>query len=117
MIGVSSPAGRRERWLARRKYPDEDLAAAGYQVDLQYADSKPEMQVQQIEKHDIEGIRVVLIVGLVDNSAPFLRVGYGQGKRNRGHQLRFRGIVGSSDIDYFVDGQLESGNHAGRSHH
>ena len=55
MIGVSLTSRSAERWLRDGNTLNEDLTAAGYQVDLQYADSKPEMQVQQIENMILKG--------------------------------------------------------------
>ncbi|WP_024737047.1 sugar-binding protein [Enterocloster asparagiformis] len=100
MIGVSLTSRSAERWLRDGNTLNEDLTAAGYQVDLQYADSKPEMQVQQIENMILKGCKV-LIVAPVDNSA--LSSVLATAKENGIVVINYDlGIVGSSDIDYFV---------------
>lgn len=100
MIGVSMTSRSAERWLRDGNTLEADLTAAGYQVDLQYADSKPEMQVQQIENMILKGCKV-LIVAPVDNSA--LSSVLATAKENGIVVINYDlGIVGTDDIDYFV---------------
>jgi len=100
LIGVSMTSRSAERWLRDGNALTADLTAAGYEVDIQYADSKPEMQVQQIENMILKGCKV-LIVAPVDNSAlsPVLATA----KENDIVVIDYDlGIIGTSDIDYFV---------------
>ena len=100
LIGVSMTSRSAERWLRDGNTLNETLTAAGHQVDLQFADSKPEMQVQQIENMILKGCKV-LIVAPVDNSA--LSTVLATAKENDIVVINYDlGIVGTSDIDYFV---------------
>lgn len=100
LIGVSMTSRSAERWLRDGNALTEDLTAAGYKVDLQYADSKPEMQVQQIENMILKGCKA-LIVAPVDNSA--LSTVLATAKENGIVVIDYDlGIIGTSDIDYFV---------------
>lgn len=100
LIGVSMTSRSAERWLRDGNTLTEDLTAAGYEVDIQYADSKPEMQVQQIENMILKGCKV-LIVAPVDNSA--LSTVLATAKDNGIVVINYDlGLVGTDDIDYFV---------------
>lgn len=100
LIGVSMTSRSAERWLRDGNILTEELTAAGYEVDIQYADSKPEMQVQQIENMILKGCKV-LIVAPVDNSA--LSTVLATAKENGIVVINYDlGLVGTDDIDYFV---------------
>lgn len=99
-IGVSMTSRSAERWLRDGNTLEAELKKSGYEVDLQYADSKVEMQVQQIENMILGGCKAI-VVAPVDNSAltTVLKTAKEENILIIDYDLD---IIGTKDIDYFV---------------
>ena len=67
LVGVAMPTKSSERWINDGKSVKEQLEAAGYTVDLQYAEDKIPTQVSQIENMITKGA-VALIVASIDGT-------------------------------------------------
>lgn len=68
MVGVSMPTQSLQRWNQDGANVKTELEAAGYQVDLQYADNDTDMQISQIENMIAAGCDA-LIIAAIDNAA------------------------------------------------
>lgn len=67
-IGVAMPTQSLQRWNQDGANMKEKLEAAGYEVDLQYADNDVNRQVGQLENMILGGVKV-LVVASIDGSA------------------------------------------------
>jgi len=67
-IGVAMPTQSLQRWNQDGANMKEKLEAAGYEVDLQYADNDVARQVSQLENMILGGAKV-LVVASIDGSA------------------------------------------------
>lgn len=67
-VGIALPTKSGERWVADGKYMKKEFKAAGYKVDMQYAEDVVENQVSQIENMITKGVDV-LVVGAIDGEA------------------------------------------------
>ncbi len=67
-IGVAMPTQSLQRWNQDGANMKEKLEAAGYEVDLQYADNNVQTQVSQLENMITGGCKV-LVVASIDGSA------------------------------------------------
>lgn len=67
-VGVSMPTKDLQRWNQDGSNMKEQLEAAGYEVDLQYASNKEETQVSQIENMINSGCSVLVIAAIEANS-------------------------------------------------
>jgi putative multiple sugar transport system substrate-binding protein len=67
-IGVSMPTETSERWIADGNNVKEQLEAAGYKVDLQYANDDIPTQSQQVDQMITQGADL-LIVAAIDGTA------------------------------------------------
>ena len=67
LIGVSMPTQDLQRWNQDGANMKEKLEAAGYQVDLQYANNEVGTQVSQIENMIANGVKV-LVIAAIDGS-------------------------------------------------
>ena len=61
-VGVSMPTKSLQRWNQDGANMEAKLKEKGYDVDLQYAENKVEMQVSQIENMITKGAKEVLII-------------------------------------------------------
>lgn len=61
LIGVSMPTKSLQRWNQDGSYLEESLKAKGYDVDLQFAENKVELQVSQIDNMITKGAKVIII--------------------------------------------------------
>jgi putative multiple sugar transport system substrate-binding protein len=68
MIGVTMPTQSLQRWNQDGSYLKEKLEAAGYQVDLQYANNNVATQVSQLENQITNGCKV-LVIASIDGTA------------------------------------------------
>lgn len=66
-VGVSMPTKSLQRWNQDGANMKEKLEAAGYQVDLQYANNEVGTQVSQIENMIANGVKV-LVIAAIDGS-------------------------------------------------
>ncbi|MBN1624487.1 MAG: sugar-binding protein [Clostridia bacterium] len=67
-VGVLMPTQSLQRWNQDGANMKTQLEAKGFEVDLQYADNKVELQIQQIENMITKGVDV-LVIASIDGSA------------------------------------------------
>jgi len=67
-VGVAMPTKSSERWIADGNNIKEQLEAAGYKVDLQYAEDDIPTQVSQVENMVTKGDSV-LVIAAIDGTA------------------------------------------------
>jgi putative multiple sugar transport system substrate-binding protein len=67
-IGVAMPTKSSERWIADGNNMKKQLEAAGYKVDLQYAEDDIPTQVSQVENMVTKGEKL-LVVAAIDGTA------------------------------------------------
>jgi putative multiple sugar transport system substrate-binding protein len=67
-IGVAMPTKSSERWIADGNNIKEQLEAAGYDVDLQYAEDDIPTQVSQVENMVTKGVDM-LVIAAIDGTA------------------------------------------------
>ena len=67
-IGVAMPTKSSERWIADGNNIKKQLEAAGYKVDLQYAEDDIPTQVSQVENMVTKGVDV-LAIAAIDGTA------------------------------------------------
>ena len=67
-IGVAMPTKSSERWIADGNNIKEQLEAAGYTVDLQYAEDDIPTQVSQVENMITKGVDT-LVIAAIDGTA------------------------------------------------
>jgi putative multiple sugar transport system substrate-binding protein len=67
-VGVAMPTKSLQRWNQDGAYLKEKLEAAGYEVDLQYADNKVAQQVSQLENMITQGVKI-LVIASIDSTA------------------------------------------------
>ncbi len=63
-VGISMPTQDLQRWNQDGANMKEKFEAAGYQVDLQYANNEVNTQVSQIENMISEGVKVLVIAAI-----------------------------------------------------
>ncbi|WP_422785757.1 multiple monosaccharide ABC transporter substrate-binding protein [Pseudonocardia spirodelae] len=68
LVGVAMPTQTSERWIADGNAVRDQLSAAGYRVDLQFANDDIPTQSQQIDQMITQGADV-LIVAAIDGTA------------------------------------------------
>lgn len=64
LVGISMPAIGLERWKRDGEKMKAELEAMGYQVDLLFADNKPEVQYSQVEDQINAGAEVLVITAI-----------------------------------------------------
>jgi putative multiple sugar transport system substrate-binding protein len=64
LIGVSMPTKASERWIKDGENIKTQLEAAGYKVDLQFAEDKIPTQVAQIENMITKGVKELIIASI-----------------------------------------------------
>ena len=67
-VGVAMPTKSSERWIADGNNIKEQLEAAGYSVDLQYAEDDIPTQVSQVENMVTKGVDM-LVIAAIDGTA------------------------------------------------
>lgn len=67
-IGVAMPTQSLQRWNQDGANMKEQLEAAGYEVNLQYANNDVALQVSQLENMILDGVNV-LVIASIDGSA------------------------------------------------
>lgn len=68
LIGVLMPTQSLQRWNQDGAYMKEKLEAAGYEVDLQYANNEVDTQIEQLENMITKGVDV-LVIASIDGTA------------------------------------------------
>src|SRR5690625_7428824 len=66
-VGVAMPTQSMQRWLDDGNNMKAELAAEGYNVDLQYAEDDIPTQVSQIENMVSQGVEVLEIATIDDS--------------------------------------------------
>jgi len=61
LVGVSLPTKSLQRWNQDGTYMENSLREMGYDVDLQYAEDKTELQISQIDNMLTKGAKVLII--------------------------------------------------------
>lgn len=64
LIGVAMPTKSLQRWNQDGANMQKQLEDKGYQVDLQYAEDKPEVQLNQVENMITKGCKVLVIASI-----------------------------------------------------
>jgi len=67
-VGVAMPTKSLQRWNQDGAFLKDKLEAAGYKVDLQYAENKVDVQVSQLENMITEGVKI-LVIASIDSTA------------------------------------------------
>ncbi len=68
LIGVTMPTSSSQRWIQDGDNVKKQLEAAGYKVDLQYAENDIPTQVNQVDNQITNGAKV-LIIASIDGTA------------------------------------------------
>ena len=68
VIGVSMPTKDLQRWNQDGENMVKELTAAGYEVDLQYANNEVQTQVNQIENMIAKPVSLLVIVAIEGDS-------------------------------------------------
>lgn len=99
-VGVSMPTQTSERWIADGKAVEEQLKAAGFDVDLQFANDDIPTQSQQIDQMILQGVKV-LIIASIDGTAlaPQLEAAAAAGIKVIAYD---RLIRDSKNVDFYV---------------
>jgi len=99
-VGVAMPTQTSERWIADGNNVKAGLEAAGYKVDLQYANDDIPTQSQQIDQMITKGDQL-LIVAAIDGTAlsSQLSAAAAAGIKVISYD---RLIRGSADVDFYV---------------
>jgi len=114
LIGISMPTRTAERWVFEGEFMRDKLVAAGFQVDLQYANDQVMDQVAHIENMITNGAKF-LIICPIDGSS--LSTPLARAKEQGVHVLSYdRLIEDTPDVDFYIGFNSETiGNHMGRS--
>jgi len=114
LIGVSMPTRTVERWIFEGELMRDQLVAAGYKVDLQFANDQVMDQVAQIENMITAGAKF-LIICPIDGSS--LSTPLAKAKAQGAYVLSYdRLIEETPDVDFYIGFNSETiGNHMGRS--
>jgi len=67
-VGVSMPTQSLQRWNEDGMYLQQNLEAAGYEVDLQYADNDTSVQISQVENMLTGGCKAIVITAIEASS-------------------------------------------------
>ena len=68
LVGISMPTEELQRWVRDGDNMKKQLEELGYEVDLQFADNDPSMQITQLENMVKNGAKV-LIISSIDGDA------------------------------------------------
>lgn len=100
LVGVAMPTKVSERWVKDGNEVKKDLQAAGYKVDLEYADNSIPTQVQQVGNMITKGAKV-LIIASIDGTALSDQLD-AAGKKGVKVIAYDRLINGNKNVDYYV---------------
>ncbi len=99
-VGVAMPTQSLQRWNQDGDNMKKQLEAAGYEVDLQYADNDVARQVSQLENMILGGCKV-LVIASIDGSA--LGNVLATAKENNVPVIAYdRLIMETADVDYYA---------------
>lgn len=68
LVGISLPTKSLQRWNRDGDYLQKSLEEMGYEVDLQFAEDKTELQVSQIDNLITKGAKVIIICPIDDST-------------------------------------------------
>jgi putative multiple sugar transport system substrate-binding protein len=99
-VGVSMPTQTSERWIADGNAVESQLKAAGFDVDLQFANDDIPTQSQQIDQMILSDVKV-LIIAAIDGTAlaPQLEAAAAKGIKIVSYD---RLIRDSANVDFYV---------------
>ncbi|GAA0928939.1 multiple monosaccharide ABC transporter substrate-binding protein [Pseudonocardia zijingensis] len=100
LVGVAMPTQTSERWIADGNSVKEQLEAAGYQVDLQYAGDDIPTQSQQVDQMITRGADL-LIIAAIDGTALSSQL-QAAASANIPVIAYDRLIRGSENVDFYV---------------
>jgi len=114
LVGISMPTRTVERWIVEGDMMKAQLEAAGFRVDLQYANDQVMDQVAQIENMITNGAKALIICPIDGTS---LSTPLAKAKSQGAYVLSYdRLIEETADVDFYVGFySLIIGNHMGRS--
>jgi putative multiple sugar transport system substrate-binding protein len=100
LVGVAMPTKSLQRWNQDGENMKKALEAAGYEVDLQYADNKVENQVSQLENMITKGAKV-LVIASIDGTA--LKGVLEKAAKDKIKVIAYdRLILDSPNVDYYA---------------
>ncbi len=100
LIGVAMPTKELQRWNQDGQNIKEQLEAAGYEVELQYAENKVDLQVSQIENMITKGVKV-LVIASIDGEA--LKKVLSDAAEEDIQVIAYDRLIKSSgDVDYYA---------------
>ena len=114
LIGISMPTRTVERWITEGELMKKQLEAAGFKVDLQYANDQVMDQVAQIENMITNGAKFLIICPIDGTS---LSTPLAKAKTQGTYVLSYdRLIEETPDVDFYIGFYSNIiGNHMGRS--
>jgi putative multiple sugar transport system substrate-binding protein len=100
MIGVAMPTKELQRWNQDGSNIKAQLEEAGYEVELQYAENKVDLQVSQIENMITKGVKV-LVIASIDGEA--LKKVLSDAAEEGIQVIAYDRLIKSSgDVDYYA---------------
>jgi putative multiple sugar transport system substrate-binding protein len=100
LIGVAMPTKELQRWNQDGANIKEQLEAAGYEVVLEYAENKVDLQVSQIENMITKGVKV-LVIASIDGEA--LKAVLADAAEEDIQVIAYDRLIKSSgDVDYYA---------------
>lgn len=100
LVGVAMPTKELQRWNQDGQNIKEELEAAGYEVVLEYAENKVDLQVSQIENMITKGVKV-LVIASIDGEA--LKKVLSDAAEEDIQVIAYDRLIKSSgDVDYYV---------------
>ncbi len=100
LVGVSMPTKDLQRWNQDGENLKKELEAAGYKVDLQFANNEVATQVSQIENMIASGAKVLVISAIDGNS---LGTVLAQAKEKGVYVIAYNRLIMNSDaVSYYA---------------
>jgi putative multiple sugar transport system substrate-binding protein len=100
LVGVAMPTKELQRWNQDGENIKKQLEDAGYDVELQYAENKVDLQVSQIENMITKGVKV-LVIASIDGEA--LKKVLSDAAEEDIQVIAYDRLIKSSgDVDYYA---------------
>lgn len=100
LVGVAMPTKELQRWNQDGENIKKQLEDAGYDVELQYAENKVDLQVSQIENMITKGVKV-LVIASIDGEA--LKKVLSDAAEEGIQVIAYDRLIKSSgDVDYYA---------------
>jgi len=100
LVGVAMPTKSLQRWNQDGAYLKDKLESAGYEVDLQYAENKVDVQVSQLENMITKGVKTLVIASI--DSGALKGVLATAGKKGVQVIAYDRLLMDTPDVDYYA---------------